>query len=193
MTARRELRLAVLLCLVGAALTLWAVRQPWVSYPASEDITIKALRTSVRGTAVASVAQALALVGVTGVVAIAATKRVGRVLVGLLVGVAGVLVVVDVGHLLTTGLGHRLATSGCRGLCVVPQERYDRSPTWTWPVLTLAGSALMAAGGLLVALRGRQWAALSSAYEVPAARHVSAEPTDKAAWDLLDSGDDPTT
>lgn len=188
---RRELQLAVVLCVVGAGLTFLAVRQDWISYPTSE-LTITSVRDGVRGTSVAALAQALSLVGLAGVVAIAATKRSGRVIVGALVALAGIGVVGQLVDLLASGLGHRLIAVGCSRLCIVSQEQYDASPTWAWPVLTLLGGALMAMGGLLVAVRGRRWAALSSSYEVPAARDLSAEPTHKATWDQLDAGGDPT-
>ena len=192
MNPRKELRTAVLLCLAGAALTLFAVRRPWVSYPVSHGLTIHDVRTHVAGTEVAGAAQALSLVGFAGVIAIAATKRRGRVLVGALVALAGALVIADVADLIARGLGHKLATSGCHGLCVISAEQYDAGPSWTWPVLTLLGGLAMAAGGTLVAVRGRRWAALSSSYQVPSARETAPEPTDKGTWDALDRGHDPT-
>jgi uncharacterized membrane protein (TIGR02234 family) len=182
----------VLLCLVGSALVLLAVRQSWVAYPVSHGLTIRDVRTHVAGREVAGAAQALSLVGFAGVVAIAATKRRGRVLVGALVALAGVLVVADVVSLMARGLGHELARSGCSGLCIISDQQYNAGPTWLWPVLTLLGGLVMAAGGALVAVRGRRWAALSSSYQVPAARETAAEPTDKSTWDALDRGDDPT-
>lgn len=60
-------------------------------------------------------------------------------------------------------------------------------------VLALAGvaslprGALLAAAGVLVAVRGPRWPALGAKYEAPAA------PTDRDAWDALDRGEDPTT
>ena len=184
MRARRELQLAVLLCLAGAALTFVAVRRDWISYPTS-DITIRSVRDGVRGTSVAALSQALSLVGLAGVVAIAATKRWGRVVVGALVALAGIVVVGQLVDLLTSGLEHRL-------LATAPPGQRDSGPTWAWPVLALVGGLLMAAGGLLVAVRGRRWAALSSSYETPAGRDLAAEPSDKATWDQLDAGEDPT-
>ena len=192
MTARRELRTAVLLCLVGSGLALLSVRRDWIAYPASGGLTIHEVRAGVRGTAVAGLAEALSLVGIAGVVALAATRRLGRVVVGALVALAGAGVVAQVVHLVVAGLGHRLATAGCSGLCLVPAERYDASPSWAWPVLTVVGGLLMTTGGCLVAARGRRWAALSSSYEAPVGRPVAPPATDKGTWDALDRGDDPT-
>lgn len=192
MSPRRELWTAVALCLAGSALVLLAVRQAWVSYPVDNGLTIRDVRAGVRGTSVAGAAQALSLVGFAGVVAIAATRRRGRVVVGALVALAGALVVADLVSLLVRGLGHELATAGCRGLCLIPKGRYDAEPTWAWPVLALLGGLVMSAGGALVAVRGARWSALSSSYEVPAARETAPAPTDKSTWDALDRGDDPT-
>jgi len=193
MTARRELRTAVLLVLLGSGLVLLAVRRDWISYPSSGGLTIHEVRSGVRGTAVAGLAEALGVVGIAGVVAIAATRRLGRVLVGVLVGLAGAAVVGSVVSLMSRGLAHRLATVDCRGLCLVPADKYDATPTWAWPVLTVVGGLLMLAGGCLVAVRGRRWAALSASYEAPTAERPAAPPaTDKGAWDALDRGDDPT-
>jgi uncharacterized membrane protein (TIGR02234 family) len=63
-------------------------------------------------------------------------------------------------------------------------------PVWGW--VTLVGGALLFFGGLLVAARGRRWAALSSSYENPSARAEAAPVTDKGVWDALDEGHDPT-
>ncbi|WP_445548819.1 Trp biosynthesis-associated membrane protein [Frankia sp. CiP1_Cm_nod2] len=51
--------------------------------------------------------------------------------------------------------------------------------------MAAAGGVLLAGGGLLVALRGHTWSALSARYRAPAARPVD-------AWEAIDRGDDPT-
>ncbi len=176
MRSRRELRLAVLLCLLGAALVLFAVARTWVTFVDPGALTISALRRDVAGSALVPGARALGYVGLAGVLALAATKRWGRVVVGVLVLGAGVGVVLTVAAALTDGL-------------VEPgQER--ASVQHTWPVLALLGGMLLTASGALVAVRGRRWAALSASYEQPAApKPVEG---DKGVWDALDRGDDPT-
>lgn len=170
MTARRELQLAVLLCLLGSGLVLLALGQTWFSVEEGQRLTIDAVRTSVKGTTIAPGAAALGYVGLAGVVALAATKGWGRVVVGVVVLAAGVGIVVDV--------------------ATVPQHP-SVSRAWAW--LTLAGGVVLALSGLLVAVRGRRWAALSSSYEAPAARAEEPPATDKGVWDALDRGEDPTT
>lgn len=202
MTARRELQLAVLLCLLGSGLVLLALGQSWFSVEEGQRLTIDAVRTSVKGTKIASGAAALGYVGLTGVVALAATKGWGRVVVGVVVLAAGVGIVVDVARALHEGLAVRglevagllacgplesTGMQGCPGAGAAPAT----TAGWAW--LTLAGGLVLALSGGLVAVRGRRWAALSSSYEVPAARTEEPPATDKGVWDALDRGEDPTT
>jgi uncharacterized membrane protein (TIGR02234 family) len=196
MRSRRELQIAVLLCLLGSALVLFALGQTWYSFEAPGRLTIDAVRSRVSGSDLASGAEALGYVGLAGVVALAATKRWGRVLVGLLVLAAGVGVVAVVARVLVDGIGDRgvlRSLPGCRQ--EVCQALVDATTTRTeagWAWLTLLGGLLIALSGLLVAVRGRRWAALSSSYEAPAARAEEPPATDKGVWDALDRGEDPT-
>jgi uncharacterized membrane protein (TIGR02234 family) len=195
MTSRRELQVAVLLCLLGAALVLFALGQTWYSFEREGRLTIDAVRTTVGGSDLAPGAEALGYVGLAGVVALAATKRWGRVLVGLLVLAAGVGVIVVVGRVLGDGLAargltHRLPE--CKGLCFVSEEQLKGRTQFAWAWLTVVGGLLLVLSGLLVTVRGRRWAALSSSHEPPAARLEEPPATDKGAWDALDRGEDPT-
>ncbi|MCW2599028.1 MAG: Trp biosynthesis associated, transrane protein Oprn/Chp [Frankiales bacterium] len=192
MTAKRELQLAVLLCLLGSAVVLLALGQAWFTVEEGRQVTIDAVRTSVNGAKLASGAQALGYVGLAGVVALAATKRWGRLVVGVLVLAAGVGIVVDVATALSDGLERRGLSVACAGgarNCVGAVS--SSQPGWGW--LTLAGGVVLALSGLLVAVRGRRWAALSSSYDVPAARAEQPPATDKGVWDALDRGEDPTS
>jgi hypothetical protein len=60
-----------------------------------------------------------------------------------------------------------------------------------WWVLSLVGGVLLAASGLLTAVRGRRWPGMSSRYERPGpARPATDDPA--SLWKALDRGDDPT-
>ncbi|MGZ6826648.1 MAG: Trp biosynthesis-associated membrane protein [Mycobacteriales bacterium] len=124
----------------------------------------------------------------------AATRRLGRVLVGVLVLAAGIGVVVVVVRALVDGLAARgLAESGparCAGPACAATAT-STSPGWAW--LAVAGGVLLVLSGALVAVRGRRWAALSSSYQPPVARAEQAPVTDKGVWDALDRGEDPTS
>ena len=193
MRARQELRVAVLLSLVGSALVLFAVSRAWGDVAGASGLTIKQVRDAIPGTKVAGDVRALGLVGMAGVLAIAATRRWGRVLVGLVLAVSGGVILWRVARLLGQGLRLRLASAhaSCPRLCILSQEQTEVRVHHLWPTLTIVGGALLLLAGALIAVRGRRWAALSSSYDAPSA--VPAPPvTDKGVWDALDRGDDPT-
>lgn len=192
---RRELRLAVLLCLLGAGVLLLATSRVWVSFSDDQQLTTSAVRTGVHGTLIAPGARALGLVALAGVLALAATRRLGRLLVGALLLAAGLGAVVVVARALGDDLVHRGVRAQSErdqlsGLQLLTGLQAHR----TWPVLAVAGAVLVALSGLLVTVRGRRWATLSDSYRPPAARPAPSAPVgEKAVWDALDRGDDPTT
>jgi uncharacterized membrane protein (TIGR02234 family) len=190
MTARRELWLAVGLCLLGAVLAIWGSGRTWVTYDEGPGLTIEAFLATAQGTDIASAARPLGFVALAGVVALAATRRWGRLLVGLVVLAAGAGVVGDAAGALRAGIDtHRPSALGTsRGVCEAVVV--DTAPEWAW--VTILGGLLVVLGGLLVAVRGSRWGGLSSSYEAPGG---APEPpaTDKGVWDALDRGDDPTT
>lgn len=197
---RRELLLAVGLCTVGAVLVLVGVGRAWVVVEQADRLTIAAVGRTVSGSTIAPGLRALGLVAVAGVVAVAATRRTGRAVVGALLLLAGL----ATAALAVSYLGHgRLFDEASRSahLCAV-QTSYCKHPAGVrldtlvaralpvWLVLT--GGVAVAAGGALTAVRGRGWGGLGSSYEAPGA--PAPEPvTDKGVWDALDRGDDPTT
>ena len=193
MTARRELWLSVLLCLAGSALVLLSSARTWATL---EPARLGSVPRHLNGDDLAGAAQALGYVGLAAVLALAATKRLGRVVIGLLVLLAGVVIVVVLVRLLDQGLAQRalahVGSPSCGPQCAVYTSTGPVSSSATWPWLALVGGVVMALSGLLVAVRGPRWAALSSAYDAPAARATEAPVTDKGVWDALDRGDDPT-
>ena len=160
---RRELRLAVLLCLVGAGLLLLATSRVWVSFADSQQLTTSAVRTQVHGSLIAPGVRALGLVALAGVVALAATRRLGRVLVGVLLLLAGLGAVLVVARVLGGDLAQRAVQAQSEreqltGLRMLTDLQVHRG----WPVLALPAGSLVALSGLLVAVRGRRWASLSA-------------------------------
>ena len=197
MTPRRELQLAVGLCLVGSLAVLVGLGPTWLTYRTGGATTATVVH-EVAGATVSPATRALGLLGLAGVLALAATRSWGRVLVGVLVAFAGAGVVVSVLVFLTRDVDLLVAAdcsrlpSGCLALKGYPDgpAMGDRRAAWT--LVPLAGGAVMAAAGLLVAARGRRWAAMGASYEAPGAAAPSAPATDKQVWDALDRGDDPT-
>ncbi|GAA5119749.1 Trp biosynthesis-associated membrane protein [Pseudonocardia adelaidensis] len=110
----------------------------------------------------------LALAGVAGVVA---TGGLLRRLVGALLGLVGV----------------GVAVLGLRALLVVPPG----SAATGAPLLAIAGALVLLGLGIVVLVRERRLPRLGARYAAPGGRRVERDP-DRAAWDELDEGRDPT-
>jgi len=181
-TARSELRLALLLDLVGAGLVLLAAGRGWVvvTEPSRPPLPTRVVRLS--GGELTAL-RPLAALGLAGVVALAATQNLGRVLVGVVLAASGAGVVVGTLRLLGDP-----GAAAARSRTLIGMVE-----TTGWPFAAVVGGVLLGLAGLLVAARGRRWAALSARYEAPAAQ-AEQEPArpEVAAWDALDRGEDPT-
>lgn len=191
---RAEVGLAVLLCLLGAFVLLVAAGRSWAVVDLPGTGLLPARAVGVPGSELVPGLQALGLVGLAGVVAVAATRGWGRVVVGavLLVVGGGVLaLVVGVLSDLTAAVQDTAIVRDAGG---TSQGSVDGTG---WPSLAGLGGLLLAGAGLLVAVRGRRWAALSRRYDAPAARTVAPPPTtgpvaERELWEALDRGEDPT-
>ncbi|MEU6021446.1 Trp biosynthesis-associated membrane protein [Micromonospora sp. NBC_01739] len=171
-SARRELAYAVLACLAGAGLALWAVTRTW-----TVQATGSALDEEGSGAGLLPWLPALALVGLAGGGAMLATGG------WLRRGVGGLLAL----------LGLAMAAGGGYGLVADLGDQVSRQ----WPALTLLGGLIAAAGGVLTALRGDRWPAMGARYERRSGQAVdSGGPIEGAgtrdAWEALDRGEDPT-
>ncbi len=195
--ARRELTVAVLLCLLGAFVVLVGAGNPWTQVDVLAGALTDARTVGLEGNELAPGVRALGLVGLAGVVALAATKRTGRLVVGLLLVATGVGIVATVVGTDTTG--PTLASDQVLG---AGGEVSGDVTTTVWPLVTAAGAVLLVLAGLLVAARGRSWAALSPKYDAPAVREAAPEPSlapeqaqaraQRELWESLDRGEDPT-
>jgi Tryptophan-associated transmembrane protein (Trp_oprn_chp) len=173
--ARRGLAYAVLLCLAGAGLALYAATRTWNVEVTLRPAPLPELRTAHRGAAWLA---PIAVAGLAAAGALLATRGTVRRAVGVL--------------LVLIGAG--LALGGGRGLV----------DGRLWPALCLVGGAAVAVAGALAVARGKTWPAMGARYErgrgrggdapsdrpVPAARDGSVASTQ--VWDALDRGEDPT-
>jgi uncharacterized membrane protein (TIGR02234 family) len=124
------------------------------------------------------------------VVALAATRRTGRTLVGVVLLATGAGVVAAVVSALRTIAAEEL-----------PDQSTDAAAQLTaWPAVTALGGSLLLAAGALTVVGGRSWPALGQRYEAPAGTGPVAAPavpaeqlTEKGLWEALDRGEDPTT
>ncbi|GIF11967.1 Trp biosynthesis-associated membrane protein [Actinoplanes teichomyceticus] len=183
--SRRTHLAAILACLAGSGLTLYAVTRTW-SLAVEHRTGLSDLSTARTGADQQPWLVGLAVVALAGTGALLATRGVARRLLGGLLALAGAGVVAGA-ILARSGLDAGSAGAGAA----------------LWPAACVLGGVAIAAGGMLAARHGHRWAAMSARYErapaarpasAPAARPASAvEPADnRAAWDALDRGDDPT-
>ena len=185
---RREPLLAALLCLVGAFLVLVAVGREWVLVGVAATGLLPDRELAVEGSDLVPGVRALGLVALAGVVAIPATKRWGRIVVGLVLALVGAGVVAAV-----VGVAGELFTAA-QDSDVVREAggtMSDSIGSTLWPYACGLGGLTIATAGLFVAARGRRWAALGRRYEAPAAA-AAAPPGERDLWEALDRGDDPT-
>jgi hypothetical protein len=183
---RRRLTIAVLLCLVGAGVAVFATSRTWSVDVTPRPAPLPSVRVARTGGDLLPWVPALALVGLAGAGAVLATRGLVRRLIGALLVFAGA----------------GVAAGGVYGTAAV--ERGGANPAW--PALCALGGLLAAVGGLYTTARGHRWPGMGARYERPggrgtAARDTTAEPADgsrvegrttTAAWEALDRGEDPT-
>jgi uncharacterized membrane protein (TIGR02234 family) len=180
--SRRSHVAAIVACLAGAGLSLYAVTRTW-SLTVEHRTGLSDLSTARTGAGEQPWLVGLAVVALAGTGALLATRGVARRVLGGLLMLAGAGIAAGA-VLARAGLDAGEAGAGAA----------------FWPVAGVLGGAAIAVGGFLAARHGHRWAAMSSRYErtpsaaVPVRRESSElEPADnRAAWDALDRGDDPT-
>ena len=180
---RRGLVVAVLLCLAGAALVLLATSLPWLSYGVAPGTGFPTRTNDVTGATLAPGTRALALLGLAGVAALAATRDWGRLAVGAVVALAGAGICVVLIQVLADPAAAVLERSP--GDVAVT----SRLALGGWPYVALLGGLLLLAAGLLTVVRGRSWSALGARYDAPT---EPKPPSEASLWDALDRGEDPT-
>ncbi|MBO4210247.1 Trp biosynthesis-associated membrane protein [Micromonospora echinofusca] len=178
---RRQLAYAVLLCLAGAGLALFATTRTWVVELVDRPAPLPAIRQARTGAALLPWVSALAVVGLAGAGAVLATRGLSRRLVGVLLLLVGVLLVVG----------------GGSGLVSPPAGAVSHQ----WPAFCLLGGVLVAVGGVWTVRSGNRWPVMGARYErrerpdAPVAgtgRPAGDRPGTTQAWDALDRGEDPT-
>jgi hypothetical protein len=190
-TARLGLASAAGLAVLALVLITAAGTARWVTaVPADPELPGSA-RVALKGSALVPAAVPLALMGVAGLLAAAASGRMAR---GLLRAVASVLVVaagagvawLALRAVIDPGAVFRHLDGPRQASAILPAER---SPIG-WAAVA-GGLALLVAGGVAL-VTGRGWPGLAARYErdpaAPAAR--PAAPT--STWDALERGEDPT-
>jgi uncharacterized membrane protein (TIGR02234 family) len=197
MNSRREFTVVLAAAALGAALTLFAGGQVWASVTAQRQAPLPPVTAAVTGGEVAPLAPAAAMVLLAAAGALLAVRGAGRIVVGLLMVLAGAGIVWSSGRVLG---GADVVTDRLRSFGVPASDlATDVAPTW--PVVAVVGGVLGVGAGLLAVLRGRRWPTMGRRHERPdgaaaaqvrAAAERSDEQRAQSAWTALDRGEDPT-
>jgi uncharacterized membrane protein (TIGR02234 family) len=206
MTAlKREYATAVLLLAVGAALILFAASRDWLTLTVPRAQPLAPLQRSVHGSSAQPALTAIGIVGLAGIVAVVATRRWGRMIVGVALLAAAVLVIVETVRDLagvSAARAESLLEDSGPVVGVAPGQRPVADVHAGWAAAVIIGGLLVGVAGALVAARGRRWPAMGSRYEravsgstAPSANADAPEARQRATrrlWDALDRGEDPT-
>jgi uncharacterized membrane protein (TIGR02234 family) len=195
--SRRELGAGIAGAVIGGGLALSAAGQTWARVTGVRSPPLPPVTDTLTGGQVAPLVTATGLLLLAAAVALVAVRGAGRVAVGLLMAVAGGVLVWSGLRPLTGRLAAQAASLSSVGHS--PDVVVTTSVRAAWPVLAIVAGVLGVLTGLLVVLRGRTWPAMGRRYErpgaaaAPAARRP-ATPEDRAtaAWRALDRGEDPT-
>jgi uncharacterized membrane protein (TIGR02234 family) len=204
---RREAAAAVAGCLAGAALTLSAGSATWLSVRVAASPAAAPLPVSLSGGTLAPAATAFGLAGLAAVAALAATRGIGRQLTGVLLVVAGAVVLAVAGRVALDPAAAARGSAKVGELAAGGPVDLRSVRRGAWPWLSASGGLLLLASGLLVAARGRRWAGMSARYAAPGAgrpapgspraaggaRAAGGGPRGRLSdWDAIERGEDPT-
>jgi uncharacterized membrane protein (TIGR02234 family) len=202
--AGRELAAVLLACGTGGAAALLAASRVWLRLAAPRTPPLPGLSAALTGRDVEPLVPALGIVGLAGLVALLATRRWGRPLVGVLLAAAGLaLMLRSLPHLATPPADEARALLLDQGRATgePPGGTVTATASPVWPVVAALGGAALLAGGLGAVLRSRRWPGMSARYDAPGP--AVSVPRDGApspapdrpsgeAWEALDRGEDPT-
>lgn len=184
MTGRRGLLVAVVAVALGAGLVVLSAGRRWAAATLTAATGAR-VHVTVAGHDVAGSLPALGLALLALAVAVLATRRWLRRLVGVVVVTLGGVVVgaavagrADVGP----ALAHR---------AFGVQAPVVHASASAWSVVAVLGGVLAAVGGALTVVLGHRWPGMGARYDAPGDRPRPVDPS-AAAWDSLDRGEDPT-
>lgn len=189
---RRELSLVVLLALLGGILAWAAAGRPWAT--ATVGQAPNTLKVSASGNDLSAGVTALGLTALAGGLALFATQRLARRLVGVLLIAAGIgAAVYAFGERGTSHASHVLADKAATKGYAAGQVA---AHTASWWILAAFGGVLVVLAGAATVVRGATWPGMSSRYDNAATGAAAARVVDpgssKDLWDALDRGEDPT-
>lgn len=171
--------------LAGAVGCLVLARVTWATV--QQRGTLDTTDVQVFGSELVPVAAAAGWLGLAAVVAIHATRGVGRAVVGTLLAVAGLAV--------AGWAGERAVNLDSAAEAAVAGDAVPEliSTTPAAAIGTAVAGGVIAAAGVLTVVRGSRWPSMGRRYERSDQVGSRGTTTAHDAWDALDRGDDPTT
>ncbi|OHV36142.1 Trp biosynthesis protein [Pseudofrankia sp. EUN1h] len=191
LAGRAGLGAAVLACLVGAGLVLFASSATWARTEVRDATTTGGgavgtpLAVALGGGDLAPAVSALGLVGLAAAVALVATRGAGRRVVGVLVALAGVGVVVLAARIGVTPEPAVRAARHVVDLAPSGHPRIGQVRLSAAPWAAALGGLAFVGAGLVAVVFGPRWPGMGGRYHTRAPR-----PLDD--WDAIERGQDPT-
>ncbi len=174
MTRAREYAIVLSSIVVGAAVALFSLNRVWLTTTepvlpgaALPGAANAVLEEAFTGAQVLTGASAASWACLLCALAVLATRRVGRVLTGVVVALAGLY----------------LAIQSAR----FPSSFGSDGSISSWWISAMLAALILVLSGALVIVRGGSWPTLSRRYE-----RGSKAPEQESVWEALDAGRDPT-
>ncbi|MEZ0071804.1 Trp biosynthesis-associated membrane protein [Planotetraspora sp. GP83] len=194
-TARRELVTWLITCAAGAGLALLASGRTWATLVLNPaEGAPGSARVALSGSELVPFLTPAALAGLAATAAVLATRGLPRRLIAAVIALCGVAVVAGswtgtrAETIAKVAPEHVTVAMTASGGAVAP------SLAWLWPLAAMAGGVVLVAAGAVAVVRGGRWPGMSGRYDRRSRgrtrRQVSGE---RALWDAIDEGADPTT
>lgn len=172
-SSKRAYLLAMVILAAAGGLLLLATGMPWLIADGIGQAALgPAGQQQWSGEQVAPLARAVGLVALAGIAGTVASRGKGRIAVGVVLALAGVV-----------GAWSAITTAEAP---VAPSSPGEPVHATAWPWLAFAAGAVIASSGAVVASIGARWPGLGSRYQRDAARAA------RSPWEALDDGQDPT-
>ncbi|GAA4226444.1 putative membrane protein (TIGR02234 family) [Streptosporangium album] len=187
MTARRALWTWVAACVAGAALVLLAAGRDW------STVTHGTRTVAVSAAELAPALGPAAWAALAAVVAVLATRGAWRRVIGAVIALCGAGTLAWAWQASRTDAALRAAAER---IPMAETGALHAAPVAVWPLVAAVGGLLLVGGGVVAALRGAGWPGMSDRYDRrgpgSAGRTGGGVQSERALWDAIDLGDDPT-
>ncbi|WP_182904733.1 Trp biosynthesis-associated membrane protein [Microbispora sp. H13382] len=194
--ARRSLLAWLAACAVGGGLALLAAGRVWVTLGTAGG-PAGASGGSLTGNDLVAWLTPAALAALAAVLAVLATRGVARRVTSVVVALLGAAVAAGAwdgtrGGTIAAAAAQHMTTAVTSAGHISVESR-----AWAWPVLAAAGGIVLAGAGAAAAVLSARWPGMSGRYDRGTGRAgaggtARVKDADRAMWDAIDEGDDPT-